>query len=588
MSKVHTLPPHVISKIAAGEVIERPASVVKEILENALDARACAVEIKIKSAGKKLIYLKDDGDGIDPDDIEKIFLRHSTSKISCIDDLYAIHSLGFRGEALYSIAAIADVTLRSKTAGADTGVEIHLRGGQPLTVKPVAMSQGTEIEIQELFFNTPARRKFLKGDTTELNHILSVVTPYTLLLPEVSFRLTHGARTLLNLPVSKNRANRVSEVLRLDGDRLIECRSDNADFKENFTVYALLGDMNIQRTRRDLQFVYINGRPVYNRNLNFHLNRMYRVLMPQGVFPFFLIDIKIPGENVDVNIHPAKREVKIKDEYNIISYITAFCQDALKKNTRLKQMPLSVQETNEKPAAQKNIGEFPDDVSPPPPALHQYLLKETNDVFPAVTEKRAHEVTGGPSHPEKLKEAMRSSRYLGSFLRKYLLFESNASLIVCDQHAAQERVIYEQLVRQIRSGSLEVQHLLSPLLVKLTVSEMLIWEESKENIEQLGFLTTQWDSETIALHGYPQLIHYPQRALRNLLSEDAAGDNSLDFLARRACRESLKTGYEMVPDQAEYLRRQLLGCEDAFTCPHGRPILIEIQDKEFERYFLRR
>ncbi len=593
MSKVRPLPEYVVSKIAAGEVIDRPASVVKELLENALDASSDSIEIRIKNAGKKLIAVKDSGSGIEPDDIEKIFLRHSTSKISDISDLYAVSSFGFRGEALYSIAAIADVVLRSRTPAADTGFEIHVRGGAILDVRPVAMASGTEIEVSEIFFNTPARRKFLKTDNTELNHILNMVTPYALLYPQVPVTLNHGSRMLIDIPGGQTRLDRVEKLLRLKRSHLIEMDPVELDIP-GVSVSGVLGDVNIQRARRDMQFIFVNNRPVSHRNISFHMNRLYRMLMPARVSPFFFIHLEVPPQGLDVNIHPAKREVKIKDEYSIISRMTDLCQKALTASGP-KQIRVPSGKPMSFPGAKETSGMVSDDAAAPQAneagkktpfaSPVQYVLDNPS----SGDSDRIFSPPPGSKPRTGLTKIFSRSRYIGSFLKKYLLFESGESLLVVDQHAAQERVTYEQLKRQVDAGALEVQNLLAPVLIRLSVAESILWEKAKESFARLGFTTTRWDQETIALHSVPQLISNGEKALRNLLGcEDDPAIDNLAVLAKRACHQSLKTGYQMSLQQAQYLRTQLLRCQTPLACPHGRPTVIEIQDKEFQRYFLRR
>jgi len=335
MEKIHVLTPEIISKIAAGEVIERPASVVKELIENSLDAKTASIELHLKEAGKTLIHLKDTGTGIEPEDIEKLFIRHSTSKIKKISDLEKIDSLGFRGEALYSIAAIADVTLKSKSKSADTGWQIHCRGNKKISQRPVPLLRGTEIEVKELFFNTPARKKFLKSDSAELKQILNIFVPYTLLYPQINFLLTHNGRKLLDLKPERNNISRIAKALNLEEKYLLEEKRDFSE--ENVSVHLVLGDMNIHRTNKDLQFLFINERPVQNRSLNFHLNEIYKLILPEGMKPFFAVDIKMPAENLDVNVHPSKREVKIKDEFKLVSLLRFFCEHTLMTYGKAKQ-----------------------------------------------------------------------------------------------------------------------------------------------------------------------------------------------------------------------------------------------------------
>jgi DNA mismatch repair protein MutL len=598
MKNVNILPPEVISKIAAGEVIERPASVVKELLENSLDAQTKSIELHLKQAGKSSIHIKDTGNGIDYDDIETIFLRHSTSKITNIGDLFAIDSLGFRGEALYSIAAISDVILRTKTKSADTGWQIHLRGGKKLDLRPISMTQGTEIEIKELFFNTPARRKFLKTTTTELNQILNIFLPYTILYPSHKFILTHNNRTLTDLAPHSSLTQRVCNALNLKEDHLLE---NQAQIREkNISVRLILGDINIRRARKDMQFFFINNRPVQCYNLSFHMNQAYRSIFPQDTYPFFAVYIDIPKEDVDVNAHPTKKEVKIKDDYSLASFLRSVCEKTLLSKSDAKQIKeIFVNPTPSTYTEKTQTVEETDTEAPTETPHKQYILNNDyqnfsvkEDPLPTVLEE-----TFSPKEPPQieitqknnlsLKDKLSTARYIGSFIKKYLFFETPYSLLVIDQHAAQERVTYENLIKQINSNKLEIQHLLTPLTLRLTPQEFVVWEVIKDELEKIGFSTTLWDNENIALHTYPNLLQKSEIAVRNLLSGEERSRFDADTLARRACRNSLMTGYEIDTTQARYLRDQLIKCKDPFICPHGRPTVVEIQEKVLNKQFLR-
>ncbi|MCK9594289.1 MAG: DNA mismatch repair endonuclease MutL [Candidatus Omnitrophica bacterium] len=581
MNKIHVLPPEIISKIAAGEVIERPASVLKELLENSLDAQADNIEVEIKGAGKIAISIKDNGTGIAEENMEPLCSRHATSKIASIDDLYNINSLGFRGEALYSISAVADVVLSSKTKDQDSGWEIHLRGGQKLNKKPAAMSTGTKILASELFYNTPARKKFLKSNTAEMNHILDIFIPYTLLYPQASFTLTHNEKTLLDLKPAQNHIQRISKALNLAAEHIIE---DTREFpRRNMSMHLALGDINIQRARKDLQFIFVNNRPVQNRTLSFHLNEIYRMLFPPGTAPFFCLYLSLPADQLDVNVHPAKREVKIKDELEVVALLRPFCESLLMTNSKAKQ-------------AQDNIFPMPqatapverqDTVNPTPGGIKepagqkQYnlsleeniMLFKTGDIF--------------GQKKENLKEKLKSGRYLGNFHKKYLLFESGDSLLVVDQHAAQERITFERLKSQIENGQVEVEQLINPILLKLTPAELLLWEENNKIMEKIGFQTSLWDKETLAVHSHPRLIANAEISVRNLITGENIPKLNPEIIARRACRSSVMAGFSMNPEQAEYQRSQLLACRDPFTCPHGRPTVIEIPESSLSKQFLR-
>lgn len=564
MSKVHILAPEIVSKIAAGEVIERPASVLKELLENSLDAQTKSVEVNLKSAGKTSIQIKDTGSGIDKEDLDTIFLRHATSKINSIDELFHINSLGFRGEALYSISAVSDITLRSKTNEEEHGWEIHLRGNEKLSTKPVTMQTGTEVEVKELFFNTPARKKFLKSNSSELNHILDTFIPYTLIYPFLSFSLTHEGRKILELAPAKNFITRIADSLHLEKNNILEDKKDFA--QEDLSIHLVLGDMNIQRSRKDMQFIFINNRPVENRTISFHLNEIYHLIFSPGVYPFFCVYINMPASELDVNVHPTKRQVRIKEELKLIAILRQFSEHLLMTRSKAKQA--------------KGIFSVPEKAfSGPQEQQYRLALEESIALFKTgiIAEKKAD-----------LKEKLKQSRYLGNLLKKYLLFETPDSLLVIDQHAAQERITFEKLKEQMEKGRIEIQNLLAPILIKISSQELVMWEDVQENLQDMGFQTTLFDKETLAIHSHPHLITQPEVAVRSLLSDESIAKCDIETLARRACRSSVMAGFSMNQEQAEYQRAKLIQCQDPFSCPHGRPTVVEIPEETLSKQFLRK
>ncbi|NLE91709.1 MAG: DNA mismatch repair endonuclease MutL [Elusimicrobia bacterium] len=608
MAKVHQLPPEVISKIAAGEVIERPASVVKELMENSVDAGAERVEVEIKSAGKELISVRDDGCGIGPEDMDNVFQRHSTSKIAKAEDIYMVGSLGFRGEALYSIASVSDVLLQSRTRDNDAGWEIHLRGNKRLKSAPAGVSYGTTLEIRELFFNTPARRKFLKSDTTETNEIIDVFMPYALLYPGKEFKLVSNGKVLLELEKHDSHRQRMAAALNLESKNLIE--TEKIFPQERLNIHLVLGNINLQRKRRDMQFIFVNGRPVSSKDISFHVNQAYRLLMPDGVNPIFSVHLRLPQENIDVNVHPAKREIRIKDERNIFLLLRNCCEHALMNISPARQFgqQISSFHFNGEPPHSPGVNtphprasgekedrtaesgkpyrvrsEFPFPSGGRPPAMErQNVFSQEESAMLLRKEEIAAEKN------EDLKSTLKSARFIGSLKKKYLLFESTASLLLIDQHAAQERITYEKLSRQMATGKVEIQNLLAPLTIRLNKKEILAWEILKEKLEKIGFSTTLFDKETVAVHSHPALLAQPEAAVRDILCDEESKIYDTDMLARRACRQSLMTGYDMKAQEAEYLAEELLKCADPFTCPHGRPTVVEITMLSLDKNFFRR
>jgi DNA mismatch repair protein MutL len=619
MSQVKILPHDIVSKIAAGEVIDRPASVIKECVENALDADAKHIDVHLENAGKTSMVIKDDGHGIAQDDLENIFVRHATSKITTVEDLYAIQSLGFRGEALYSIGAIADIVVQSRTAGQDSGWEIHFRGGEKIGLKPCAQpSTGTEMTIRELFFNTPARKKFLKTNTTELHQILNTFIPYTLLHKDCQFKLSHQNRTLISLNPTDSFINRAADALNVDPAYLLE--TNQRIDKENLTIRMVLGDINIQRSRRDMQFLFVNGRPVQSKSISYHINNIYRLIMPDGASPFFAIYIDMNPQDIDVNIHPTKREVKIRHEYELTRYLRTICEQALMRAGQTKQVSFDTADSERSSEGPNVAKAFTATHSPATDYEARTMssddaasaLSSGVDTYPYTYPRmQSHEGTGGVikplseaqaeeqaafffsedndfSRPSKsLHTKLEQAIYIGSFVNKYLIFQAHNSLLMIDQHAAQERITYEALLHQMQKGRMEAQHLLSPVLIKLSVQEMLRWEEVQQKLTDIGFDNRQFDPTTIAIDTHPVLIKNIEQAVRHLLAGENIAQCDFDAIARRACRSSVMAGDHLKPEQVQYQRQQLLSCLDPFTCPHGRPTVIEIDEHTLDKQFQR-
>jgi DNA mismatch repair protein MutL len=582
MSKVHILPADVISKIAAGEVVERPASVVKELLENSLDAGATRVEVHLKDGGKSLIHIKDDGCGISREDLEALFTRHATSKIASAEDLDEISSLGFRGEALYSVGSVAEVTLKSRAEGASEGWEITVKGGEKSKPQPAASAtHGTDIRVNELFFNTPARKKFLKNDAAEFEQVLNVVMPYALLYPERAFLVTHNGRTALDLRPAKDPADRAAAALNLAQRHIITPELFEAG---EVKIGMVLGDINIQRPRRDLQYLFVNGRPVQSRNLLFHVNETYKLILPPSVHPFFAVMLSVPAGDVDVNVHPTKREVRIREENRIGGLLRRAVERALMTQGSAKDVETLTFPTPEVREVVREEG-LPADKLIFGPGQKGFLPefgRTDNAVQPTFLTPEVREVA-----PEALKDRLASARFVGTFIRKYHLFEVGESLFVIDQHAAQERILFETFRRQIEAGQIEVQPLLVPVVFSATPQEMLAWENSGEKLKAFGFEVEAFGPTALAIQAHPAVISAPEQAVRLLLGEETLARADADTIARRACRASVMTGDRMASIEAVHQLKELFACKDPFTCPHGRPVFIELKSSFLDRQFLR-
>ena len=587
---VKILSPEVIAKIAAGEVVERPASVVKELIENSIDAGATRIEIHLKDAGKELIHIKDDGCGIAKEDLEHIFQRHATSKLQSIDDLEKLASMGFRGEALYSVAAISDITLSTKIKSKDAW-QIHLQGGKRLELKPSAASApGTEIKITQLFFNTPARRKFLKSSTAEMQQIFNVVFPYTLLYPQKSFVLTHAGKSMLDLRPAASAIDRMADALNLESRDLMEAAQDFTDL--NARVRMVLSNINVQRPRRNLQFIFVNNRPVESKNLSFNVNDIYRLILPPGVYPAFVLDIQIDPAEVDVNIHPTKREVRIRQESRLSSFVRHMTEYTLLQQGQAKALTsLPVNPSWISEAAPAESITSPEQIVFNPTGASKEASAPAYSTPAARNFEASHWQGAVPQDLFKTSDNLQSkfskARYVGQFINKYLLFEADQSLFLVDQHAAQERIMFEKFQNQIEQGKIEVQPLLTPILLKLSAAERVAWEESVEQLKELGIETSLFDEDTLAIQTQPVLLKKIDVIVRSLLAGDTIARCDRATIARRACKASIVTGDKLDASQADYQRKALLACHDPFTCPHGRPTVVEIKESFLDRQFLR-
>ncbi len=564
MQRIRVLSDETISRIAAGEVIERPASVVKELIENSIDAGATKISVETKQSGKTFIKVKDNGSGIEKDDLDLVFLRHATSKINGFEDLSRIRSLGFRGEALYSIASVSEVFLRSRTTSSENGWEIHIKNGKRSQVKPAALQSGTEIEVHNLFFNVPARRKFLKSDATEFHRIIGIFVPYTILFPEKSFTLIHNKKYVFDLKNDSSFKNRIIDIFNFNPEFLHEITHRSLD--GSISLHLILGDINIKRTKRDAQFLFVNNRPVQCAGISFAVNEVYRSLMPPENHPFFAVFINIPPRDIDVNIHPTKREVKIRNEYAVAGIIKQLCEKTLNKETAPKQ--IYVEKDFQRP--QQKISDVSQD--------YQMSTTQTSIFNLPVEEKDRSKI---------FHEKFSHARFVGSIMGTYLVFDADDRIYIVDQHAAHERITFEKLINQTKQGKLEVQQLLVPVTVTLTVQEMIVWQQDGNlKLEEIGFQTTKWDEKTIAVHTSPVEINNPEIAVRNILS-DTNVNQSIEELLRKACRSSTMANEKLTVDEAESLKKSLLLCERPLTCPHGRPTIIEIERRFIEKQFLR-
>ena len=621
-SRIHLLPDHLVSQIAAGEVVERPASVVKELVENSLDAGATSVTVDLEAGGRRRIVVTDDGSGMDRDDALLAFDRHATSKIAQFEDLLRVATLGFRGEALAAIAAVSRVELvTSEGGGADSGWRVRIESGRVITAEPAARARGTTIEVASLFFNVPARRKFLKTAATELRRAVEVVQGYCLTRPEVRFELRHEGRTLVSAPAAGPGEEGARERIRqlfgtATADDLVEIATRR---RGGETIAGFVGRPATARARR--LFVFVNGRLLRDRALLAAYYGAVREEWKSEEAPSLFLFLTVPPEEVDVNVHPQKAEVRFRDP-GLPERVRTALRDTLRGIRGEAEAPLRAVRSLAAPPSWEGLGGSlrADDVyarGPEIPTHWPGTVAEPMAPWPAgaatiasagpgaaATTAAATKIaevrypTPAPVPLSGPRGGRASLRLLGQYKGSLLLLESPDALLLLDQHAAHERILYERLARAISTATPAVQRLLEPRLLTLGPAEALRLGELAAELAPLGFLVEPLSGGDLALTASPSVLS-PDEAeslLVQLAGEDEGPADSArlrervlgSVAASRACRGAIKIHRPLSGPEMEQLVSQLLACDDPYTCPHGRPTLLEMRDAELERRFWRR
>ena len=569
---IRRLPPEISGKIAAGEVIERPASVVRELLDNALDAGARRIDVSVEQGGKALIEINDDGCGIPPDQVALAVERHSTSKLSSVDDLARIQTLGFRGEALASIAAVAELTLRSVTAEGQPGREVLARDERVIEERPVGGARGTLVTVRGLFRTIPARLEFLKAERTELGHIVAAVTRAALGHPHVAFRLHDGHRERVRTPGDGDLRN---ALLAIYGatlvDELIELPPG-----QTLGIDGFISQPHLQRSSRADIALFVNGRWVSDRLLSAAVSEAYRSVMPTGRFPVMVLNLTIPPEEVDVNVHPSKAEVRFRRSGEVFRRLSATVRRALASSTEIAPARL------DRPVVDQFY--FPADGArwqsgPPPPTRHL----GAGGGPPTATDDQEPEPAPGLRSPVM--------RPLGQVENTYIVAAGPRGLYLIDQHAAHERVLFERLGH---TADAPTQQLLDPASVELSAEESDWVASHADDLQRLGFDVTPFGPSAWLLRAVPSALGSIDAAtyLREVVAEAQTPDFQRLAAADRlrwslACRAAVKSGGPLTFDEMNALIRDLEACDLGITCPHGRPTVIllsrELLDREFGR-----
>ncbi|MGA2136414.1 MAG: DNA mismatch repair endonuclease MutL [Bryobacteraceae bacterium] len=653
MGRIRVLPDQVANKIAAGEVVERPASVVKELLENALDAGSTVLRVEVESGGRRLIRIADDGCGMLRDDALLAFERHATSKLRDVQDLLSIATLGFRGEALPSIASVSRLLLETRSDDETTGTRVEIAGGKMLHCDEVALARGTTVTVRDLFFNVPARKKFLRTEQTELAHIASLVTHYSLAHPEKTFRLTSGVNELLGVTPVGTLRERVFQVF---GSQMLEelvelgtreqqlvlpppyvppseaiaefRREPEEPSSKTFCLSGFVSRPQVQKGNRNSIFIFVNQRLIRDRLLLHAISSAYHNLMPPAAFPFALLFLECDCDEVDVNVHPSKTEVRFRHQ----SFVHDFVRDTIRERLiETRPAPAFSPAASAQPGARMPYSEFSQmleneavpadsvpvapDVEPslptfalrpeagpaprldfgapaialadePPASVARTRVPDTHGTFPADA-LPVSDVSLG---------ALSDLRPLGQIHESFIIAAGREGLWIIDQHVAHERILFERVLKQRAAGNVETQRLLMPLILQLTPGQQIEYARIADELNALGFETEPFGNRTIAVKAAPaavgpgdlekvlgEILDTAEAELRGLSLEDIRRS----IAASIACQAAIKINMRLDHAKMEWLLRALAATDCPMSCPHGRPIALQYSMREILKAFHR-
>ncbi|MBE7059367.1 MAG: DNA mismatch repair endonuclease MutL [Ruminococcaceae bacterium] len=634
---VKVLSAQLANMIAAGEVVERPSSVAKELCENSIDAGATAVTVDITGGGLKKLTVTDNGCGLHPDDMETAFLRHATSKISSPSDLDSILTLGFRGEALASIAAVANVTMVSKMDGAD-GKLVSVSGGKILRSEPIGCPVGTTVTVENLFFNTPARMKFLKKDYTEAGYIEEAVRKLSLAHPEISFRFVSDGKEKIFTPGDGNLKSAAYAIYGKEVSGAL-VPLDYTDEAYGAKISGLIGNITLYKKNRSLQSFYVNNRCIVNRTLTLALEEAFKGMIPIGCFPAAILKVEISPSLVDVNVHPAKLEVKFFEENKIYSAVYWAVKNALSVKTvpvidvaEKPQESTAAMPSYTKPLSgsfvgagsvkdsggsreynykyafgkpeKENVKIYEEitkaDFSAPQKPLEEKAEQKAENTSPLLAEEsKIRKETSTAADTEFVQTAMIDSgdsyKIIGQLFNTYILIEEGENLVLIDQHAAHERLIYERLVTEQKNKKIVPQMLLSPETVRLSPTEFQTALENLDFFAEIGWELEEFGANTVAVRGVPYVISKEQvkdtliEIIGNLRDgkQETRTAKEDRILYTIACRSAVKGHDKLTLPEIEELVRQVKNSEKTITCPHGRPVTTAVTKAFIEKMFKR-
>ncbi|MBC8059928.1 MAG: DNA mismatch repair endonuclease MutL [Clostridiaceae bacterium] len=596
MNRINILDDNTANKIAAGEVVERPFSVVKELIENSIDAKAKNIIVEIYEGGQQSIKITDDGIGVHPEDIKIAFMPHATSKISDIEDVFTINTMGFRGEALPSIASVSNTVFKSRTAEFEYGKEISILGGNLEYIKDTGCNVGSSIEVNNLFFNVPARKKFLKSPQRESALITDIVTRLALAHNRISFKLFNNGKNLVTTYASEN----MMDTIRFIYDK--NTCENVINFEEHgdvLSVYGFIGTAELSRGSRNNQSVFVNKRYIKSKLITTAIETAFKSFLMINKFPFFIVFLDIYPEMIDVNVHPTKSEIKFKDERVIFKAVFDVVHKALRDSriNSFKEVQDDFIDVLEKKAEEEKllqekieILEMPIDLKFENSPLNYKVLESSVD---SVFEKKIELTT--PTQTQSLERKLPSLRVVGQFHNTYIIAEAKEELFLIDQHAAHEKILFEKYRNQIKNMQVMSQLLIIPTVMELSPEDFSTYIENKELFTSTGFGIEVFGDETITIREVPIILGKPD--LKNLflniidnLKNMGTGltvDVKYHKIATIACKAAIKGNDPLSQVEMVRLLEDLSYIEDPFNCPHGRPTIIKMSVNELEKKFKR-
>ncbi len=610
LNRIKILPENLANKIAAGEVVQRPESVLKELLENSIDAGAENIQVIIKQAGKSLIQVCDDGSGMTEDDVKLCIQKHATSKISDYKDLEAIKTLGFRGEALSSIAAVSQFEIKTLSSGEDIGTLLKIESENQITVEKVSAARGTCVSVKNLFYNTPARRKFLKTDSTELKHITDTFNKISLSYPEISFRFFNNDSLVYDY-TSANLEERMKQVF---ADNILDGVIPVNEETEYLTLKGFIGKPALLTKSKGDQYLFLNKRFVISKQINHAVFNAYENILEKGDYPFFVLFLTIDPEKVDVNIHPSKLEVKFDDDRDVYHFVLAVIKKTLGMFDLVPTMTFAEKESPEKlrfnPFDKTVQGDFSDRPFFAERKERQPITdKEIDLVFGSLTSdiKRTEAASAVSSlfetdtdeakTEEKVLQSSTKAAEETSFIiqlhNKYILSQIKSGLMIIDQHVAHERILYEKVLNRLEANMPFSQHLLFPLTIQFDAGNYEVLKELNSSLNRIGFQLKFAAKNNIVIDGVPEDIRsgYEERILKEFVEEYTLNQREKkleqnDNIAKSySCKAAIKAGDKLTEKEMRLLIDQLFATSMPYVCPHGRPVILKISLEEFDRRF---